>query len=520
MSTNVLDGSSAATKVGRHQVGGRHQGKPRLSVLRENAGMLWASMDNRDVGRRVPGTGAVAIAAMLLQTAVAVVCITSGASLWYSDALSHLVISGRITSGFNSGVQQLGTVWLPAPHLIMAPFTANTWLWSTGWAAAIVGIFSMGVATAALYRICARLGLGRAGRLLAVIAFTSNATVLYVYSTALTEPVLLTSLLACIAGLAHYATAKRPLSGGEIAVFAGLPAAIAVLSRYEGWVLVLSGVLFIILIEWGRRSSLRVVLASTSFLLPLMLAITVLPMLAIGWWLGYNLANFGNPLEFVYGEFSAFAQQERIADTGTLNTRGNLAISLTVLGGAVWQIATPTIVIFGLIGFVYMVSANGVDTRLLVAGVLFSPFAFNIVALYLGQTTMRNDFSMPTGVFNVRYALTAIPFLVFCIGLLADAISSNRYSREFLGQFGRVGIPVLMTLALLAQGAYVASDIVQRSPVIAEGKLNSSIRSSADPVWDYLIENYDGTSILMDEVTNVLRPQAGIPLGDYYILAA
>src|SRR5690606_4907201 len=126
---------------------------------------------------------------------------------------------------------------------------------------------------------------------------------------------------------------SRPLSGGELAVFAGIPAAVAALSRYEGWVLVLSGVLFILIMEWRSRRlpGWRVVLRGLAFAAPPLLAITVVPLLAIAWWLGYNVVNFGDALEFVFGEYSAHSQQQQLADAGLLTTQGDLGVSLTVL---------------------------------------------------------------------------------------------------------------------------------------------------------------------------------------------
>lgn len=516
MSTTTLSAPPIVTLIGRHSVGGRHLGPSLLTRARARTGEVWQAMDNRDLGRRVPGTAVVTVVALTVQTVAALVSVSSGAALWYADALSHLVISSRITTGFNAGVQQLGTVWLPAPHLITAPLAANHWLWSTGWASAIIGIFAMAASVAALYRICARLGLGRNARLLACLAYLSNPSALYLYTTAMTEPVLFAGLLGSIAGLTHYATAKRPLSGGEIAIYAGLPATVAVLSRYEGWVLLASGVIFILLVEFGRRSSTRNVLKSISFVFPLLLAIVILPVLAIGWWGMYNFVNFNNPFEFIYGEFSAFNQQEVLAAQGLLTTQGNLGMTLKVLGGAAWQVVTPVVLLLGCLGLIWLVTSSGFDVPLFVAGILMSPFVFNLAALYLGQTTVQNDFSLPTGFFNTRYALTLLPLMAFCVGVFANAVNGRRLSRAT-----RSLISLALGVAILAQSVYVLQDPIVRSPVIEEGDYQvHTVRGPVDPIWEYLEQNYDGTGVLLDEVTNQLRPQAGIPLGDYYILAS
>lgn len=58
----------------------------------------------------------------------------------YADARSHLSIARRITDGAHSGFTQIGTVWLPLPHLVTAPFAAiNSW-WHSGFAAVPVNV--------------------------------------------------------------------------------------------------------------------------------------------------------------------------------------------------------------------------------------------------------------------------------------------------------------------------------------------------------------------------------------------
>jgi hypothetical protein len=61
----------------------------------------------------------------------------AGWLLYYSDAESHLNHARRILDSLTPGVEQLGTVWLPLPHLLMLPFAANDILWRTGLAGAI-----------------------------------------------------------------------------------------------------------------------------------------------------------------------------------------------------------------------------------------------------------------------------------------------------------------------------------------------------------------------------------------------
>ena len=55
----------------------------------------------------------------------------------------------------------------------------------------------------------------------------------------------------------------------------------------------------------------------------------MIPAAAVLWWISYNWAIYGNPLEFMFGQYSAYAQQKNITDGGLLPTKGNLGLTLT-----------------------------------------------------------------------------------------------------------------------------------------------------------------------------------------------
>src|SRR5436190_378958 len=60
-----------------------------------------------------------------------------GTALYYGDATAHLNIARRFVDGHNPGYEQIGTVWLPFPHVIMAPFARVDEFWRNGLAGAI-----------------------------------------------------------------------------------------------------------------------------------------------------------------------------------------------------------------------------------------------------------------------------------------------------------------------------------------------------------------------------------------------
>jgi len=50
-----------------------------------------------------------------------------GDILLFGDAVAHINIARKVFDSRTPGLLQLGTVWLPLPHLLMLPFLANDW---------------------------------------------------------------------------------------------------------------------------------------------------------------------------------------------------------------------------------------------------------------------------------------------------------------------------------------------------------------------------------------------------------
>jgi hypothetical protein len=91
--------------------------------------------------------GMVAALALLLSLFAFLWFYTRGDILLYGDAVAHINIARRLTDARNPGWDQLGTVWLPLPHLLIAPFVAFDVPWRTGIGGSIpsMGAFVLGV---------------------------------------------------------------------------------------------------------------------------------------------------------------------------------------------------------------------------------------------------------------------------------------------------------------------------------------------------------------------------------------
>src|SRR5271165_3991649 len=64
-------------------------------------------------------------------------CFSRGYILLYGDAEAHLDIARRILDSRTPGPEQLGTAWLPLPHILMIPFVMHDSWWRNGLAGTI-----------------------------------------------------------------------------------------------------------------------------------------------------------------------------------------------------------------------------------------------------------------------------------------------------------------------------------------------------------------------------------------------
>src|SRR5512146_466633 len=192
--------------------------------------------------------------------------------LLYGDAVAHLNIARRVFDSRTPGLKQLGTVWLPLPHLLILPFIISDWSWQTGfggswpsmiaYVAGVVGIFRLvrdGVEAVApasrrLYR--GRLAQGdelsrenpapadwptRLAPWFAAAVFAANPNLLYMQATAMTELLYLALFIWAVVFLADFArqrysvdVAQRAKTGASL-IWCGVCLALGMLTRYDGW---------------------------------------------------------------------------------------------------------------------------------------------------------------------------------------------------------------------------------------------------------------------------------------------
>src|SRR5262249_7797809 len=120
-----------------------------------------------------------------------------GEILLYGDAVAHLNIARRVFDSRTPGLLQLGTVWLPLPHLLMIPFLLSDKMWQSGVGGSIPSMVAYVLGVAGIFRLVRGSfqpqddAQARIVAWLAALIYAANPNLIYLQTTAMTEPVYL-----------------------------------------------------------------------------------------------------------------------------------------------------------------------------------------------------------------------------------------------------------------------------------------------------------------------------------------
>lgn len=428
-----------------------------------------------------------------------------GIAMDYGDAQSHLMIARRIFDSAEPDLAQLGTVWLPLPHLLLIPFVQVDSLWHSGAAGAVVGVGAGTVSGISLWRVMWYAGAGRIAAWLAMVLLVSNPAFGYLSSTPLTEPVLLASILVGTAALAKWARSERAYSGGELAVHCGIPAAAAILSRYDGWAWVAGAGVVVGLVSWRRYGSFR-------YCCNQLVSFSAVPAAAILWWLLFNAIRFGDPLEFQRGQYSAAAQQHLRWVLGVLPEKGHFDVALHTYAASVGASAGWVLAAVGAVGLVALWVRKGLGSEALALWLLTIPFGFYVLSLFGGQSAIvLPEAGTTAGYYNNRYAVVSLPIIAAGVGCLAATLWQLRSAWVRKAAIG--SLSVCLSLQLYGQlGDPFAN------PVLAETGSHAAGNTHAISSARWLGAHWEGGKVLLDEVANPVMWASRVPLKEIVAL--
>jgi len=358
----------------------------------------------------------------------------TGSMLNYGDAVAHLHIARRIFDSHRPGLTQLGSVWLPLPHLLLVPFVAVYAWWANGIAGAIPSALAYLASCAGLYRL-ARRWLGPAESALALAFFALNPNLLYMQTTAMTEPLFLCEMIWAVVWLVEWSArmdarraetpeaeaGRRARATAEKAdrllwkIAAVLIA--AVFTRYDGWVMALLAWVGIgvVLLRCGGLHSRAFWWASA-----------VLAAAPIAWFI-YNATVFGDWLTFARGPYSAKAIELRTTTgwpphPGWHNPWVGLLFFLKVsemdAAAAAWGNVLLVLSVLGMAWGWLIAGMRGYLWTLL----LWLPVPFYAYSVAFASVPIFIPPWWPHSWYNTRYGLELLPALALGLGFAAYLI--------------------------------------------------------------------------------------------------
>jgi len=452
-------------------------------------------------------------------------CARHNLLLLYGDAVSHLHIARRISDSLNPGFRQLGSVWLPLPHLLIIPFVMSMDWWQSGLAGAIPSIGCYILGCAGIYRL-ARMWLSPGPSTVAGAFYGLNPGLLYMQTTAMTEPLFLAEMIWATLLIAEFCRAihshSRELDdqrASRLLIGAGLVLFAAVFTRYDGWIFAsFAWLVAAVAMLRGKRWRGR---AGGAFLLfTVMLAVA--PLL----WMAYNAKQFGDPLDFLRGPYSAKAIEERTTPPGAWHHPGWHSMRVAALYfmkaaelGATSLRFANTLFLLALAGTVAAVARwwSGSLAALLL---LWVPLPFYAYSVAYGSVPIFIPLWWPHSWYNTRYGMEMLPaFAIFSAMLVSWVLDLAKKKAPRAA-------PWILPAVLLATGINSIA-LTRATPlVLQEAIANSRTRipfeqAIARTLYPLSVRVSGPILMYTSEHVGALQ-RAGIPLkrtineGDYY----
>ena len=438
--------------------------------------------------------------------------------LLYGDAVAHINIARRVLDNRSwlSSFFQLGTVWLPLPHILMLPFVWSKALWMSGIAGSIPSMAAYVLGALGIFRLVSARAPQSAAYLAAGI-YALNPNLLYMQTTAMNEPLYLAFFIWAIVyfdewlrGLSGEAAAsaqgrppERALEGCGMALAGGAA------TRYDGWFFgAIMGVLVLgAFVRWWRKTPdvmRRSVM--TKSLAEFLLLNALVPV----FWLAYNHRVSGRAMDWANGPYSAKAIAERTTARGAapypgkdhIVTAGLYFVKAAKLnvGAGRWGDVLFALALLGTIVGVWRFRQYW--TWLL----LWIPLLFYALSIAYGSVPIFIPTWWPFSYYNVRYGLQLLPVFAVFPALLAVFLTefANRPKKQLM---------IWSVLALLVAGSYLS--IYADVPItLKEAQVNARTRVILEEALArFLVGMPPSATLLMYQGEHVGALQrAGIPL--------
>lgn len=440
-----------------------------------------------------------------------------GDILLYGDAVAHINIARRVFDSRTPGLLQLGTVWLPLPHLLMIPFLLSNWMWKTGAGGSIPSMAAYVFGTVGIFRLV-RDGLvsaaqsavmTRVAAWLAAIAYATNPNLIYLQATALTEPLYLALFVWALVYFSDFVQESgtsgekaRALTVSSPLVKCGFCLAAACLTRYDAWFLAIAiGVAALLVALRAKQRGVAPIRGLKKFVL-LSAAAPIL-------WLAYNAIVYRNPLEFANGPYSAKAIEQRspaMSHPGAHDLQTAFSYFLKSaelnLAAAGWQ---KVWLLLGLAGVIAGLARKQFRGHLWALLLLWVPIPFYSLSVAYSGVPIYVPAWWPFSYYNVRYGLELLP--AFAVFLAVTVYFAAQVVQRRAFKFGVVAIVLIFVATSYAS--------IWKAPAcFTEAAINSRGRIAVERELADFIKALPPDSTLLMYLGNHVGAlqQAGVPL--------
>src|SRR5919108_2801371 len=366
-----------------------------------------------------------AVLAACVSAATFLFYLRHGCILLYGDAVAHINIARRVFDSRTPGFLQLGTVWLPLPHVLMIPFLLFSSLWRTGIGGSLPSMAAYVIGTVGIFRLVRgalsfqpepTLG-ARLAAWLAAVIYAANPNLIYLQTTAMTEPLYLALFVWAIVFCHEWTHSIRTAdfqiqtSTSRSLAKCGLCLAAAELTRYDGWFagVVLVGAVLLMAMREGRISFGRGSERPRHDLRNFVLITAAAP----AFWLAYNGIIYRNPLEFANGPYSARAIEQKTAIPGfpphpgshDLRAAAQYFTKSTEFNLAEGQLQKLWVIV-AILGTLLTLL---LDIRLAPLLLLWISFPFYMLSIAYGGIPLFVPSWWPFSYYNVRYGIQLLP---------------------------------------------------------------------------------------------------------------
>ena len=432
--------------------------------------------------------------------------------LLYGDAVAHINIARRVFDSRTPGLLQLGTVWLPLPHLLMIPFLLSDSAWQSGIGGSVPSMVAYVLGTAGIFRLV-RGALSvksqpdppaRIAAWLSAVIYAANPNLIYLQITAMTESLYLALFIWAVVYFSEFvqesdrADEAAPGAASSSLMKCGLCLAAACLTRYDGWFL--AAAMCVATFAVVQKSKSQVSRGSFAKFVLLAAAAPAL-------WFAYNAIIYRNPLEFANGPYSARAIEQKSSSASHPGSH-DLPVAFSYfmksselnMAEGNWQKLWVTLLVVGTLTILIL------DRRRWPLLLLWVPLPFYMLSITYSGVPIYLPVWWPFSFYNVRYGLQLLP--LFSVAAALPVCFLLRLARN-----KNARTTVVAASVILLTGSYAS--VWRAQPVcFREAWMNSRTRIALETELASDLKKLPPDSTLLmylGDRVGALQ-QAGIPL--------